>query len=155
MDELVELISELSRCRYQLQAEQDEWDRLQDDIKRQFGKRMEVLAGQLAKARDAVSTVEDTVRTTAVEQYRQDGNKHPHPAVTVKVFSVLEYNQDAALKFAVESMPDALKLNASVFEKNAKVLVGMNVNGVSNRLREMVIVKDDPRPYISKDLGGY
>lgn len=73
----------------------------------------------LAQMREFVQIDESIVRDEALAAYESDGNKHPHPAVTVKEITGLEYDQKDAQAWALEHHL-ALSFDKRVFERIAK-----------------------------------
>lgn len=63
---------------------------------------------------------EAKLRELTLQVYAETGNKAPVPGVSIKIFEVLSYNLDEAMKWALEHRV-ALKLDTPVFEKIAKV----------------------------------
>ena len=148
-------IEALARARRLLKDEQDNLAEIEAEIEATFGRRLEIAKTQLSTAKDDVQSAEGVVRTAALDLYVQDGDKKPHPAIQIKVYKVYRYDETDALDFAREHMPGALKLNKRAFEKAAKELSGMDLGDVTEQLREVVSVRDDPRATIARDLGGY
>lgn len=86
---------------------------------------------------------EEELRALAVDGF--DGqNKKPHAAVTLGKYVVLDYDPGAAKRYAVEHLPDALKLDKSAFEKAAKVIP-----------LDFVTARAEVRAKIAADLSGY
>jgi len=147
-------ITNLAQSRRELDDERSAWDALQDEINDRFGDRVAMIDKQLRDAKSKVAEGESVVRTTALAMF--DGeDKHPHAAVTIKVYTVVEYNPDAAKEFAIRFMQDALQLDKRTFEKNTKVLMDMDLGEVTGALSSIVTIRDDPRATIARDLGGY
>ena len=69
-----------------------------------------------------VEAAEQSVREVALSHYRLDGNTTPHPAVKIKLYTVLDYALADALDYCREHFPKALKLDKRGFEKAAKAL---------------------------------
>ncbi|MEN6507012.1 MAG: hypothetical protein ABFD92_20955 [Planctomycetaceae bacterium] len=97
---------------------------------------------RLARYALAESEADANLRELARSVYENsDGNKHPHPAVTVKLFDVLVYDPGQAKSYAIAHLPNALKLDARAFEKAARVL-GL----------DFVTIVTDARATIATDL---
>jgi hypothetical protein len=79
-----------------------------------------------------------------VEAFDETGKTHPHPAVTIKQFTVLVYTADDALEYAREHLPQALKLDKHVFERVAKAAQP-----------PFVLFTKEPRATIARDLSEY
>lgn len=106
---------------------------------------------ELAPWREAVSQkaaevaeIEVAIRLAAQEAYVNTGDKHPHPAVGIRVQHVLHYDADKALEWARQHYPEALKLDVSKFEKVARAM-------------ELDWVQDEevPQATIARDLSAF
>ena len=147
-------IANLAQSRRELDDERSTWDTLQDEINDQFGDRVALIGKQLSDAKGKVADDESVVRTTALAMF--DGkDKHPHPAVTIKVYTAVDYNDADAIALARDVIPGALRIDKSAFEKAVKGLAGMDIEGVSDKVNAVVVIRDDPRATIARDLGGY
>jgi hypothetical protein len=94
-----------------------------------------------------VSQMEEAVRSAALESFRADGNKKPHPAVSIKIFQTTKIlDEDAAREWCFANFRPALKLDAKTFEKAAKD---------GNVPAELVTIGEDPRAQIATDLDEY
>ncbi len=109
------------------------------------------LVKQLERARELlkvaqadVADSEEDVRKAALEAYQADGSKKPHPAVAVKVYTVLDYDPAQALDYARQHLPQAVKLDKRMFEKVAKVADFPFVD-----------ITTEPRVTIARDLTEY
>jgi hypothetical protein len=98
----------------------------------------------LNQAKDKQADAETEVRKEALAAYEETGDKKPHPAVPIKMYTVLEYEEANALDYAREHLPKALKLVKRTFEKAAKVLE-----------LDFVTVTQEPRATIARDLSEY
>jgi len=147
-------IANLAQSRRELDDERSAWDALQDEINDRFGDRVAMIDRQLRDAKSKVAEDESVVRTTALAMF--DGeDKHPHPAVTIKVYTAVDYNDADAIALARDVIPGALRIDKSAFEKAVKGLAGMDIEGVSDKVNAVVVIRDDPRATIARDLGGY
>lgn len=97
-------------------------------------------------AKERVADLEDAVRQAALEEYTRSGNKHPHPAIVVRVNKRLHYDVGAALKYCREHFDAAVKvvLDTKVFEKAAQSL-GL----------DFVQITEEPQATIASDLTDY
>ena len=102
------------------------------------------LKDALAGAREDVSFWENRVRVMTLDAFRQNGDKTPHPAVQIKMYTTLTYDTDDALAYAREHLPGALKLVKGVFEKAAKAVEP-----------DFVTIGQEPRATIARDLSEY
>ena len=89
--------------------------------------------------------IRDGLDSEALQIYVNEGDKHPHPAVTIKENNKLEYEPDKAIAWALETKQmGMISLNKTVFEKAAKAL-------------EFEFVKKykEPSVTVSTDLSAY
>ena len=107
-------------------------------------KYLEQQRGYLKTAQADVADAEVEVRRQALAVYLETGDKAPHPAVKVKIYTVLYYNDGEALDYARVYIPRAVRLVKRTFEKAAKVLE-----------LDFVDFTDEPRATIARDLSGY
>ena len=84
---------------------------------------------RLTKARELLdiakadrASAEETVRKAALEEFIQSGDKQPHEATTIKMYTVLDYNVGNAFEYCRQHLPQAVKLDVRTFEKFAKVV---------------------------------
>ena len=94
-------------------------------------------------AKERVADLEDAVRQAALEEYTRSGNKHPHPAIAVRVNKRPHYDVGAALEYCRKHFDAAVKvvLDARVFEKAAPSL-GL----------DFVTIIEEPQATIASDL---
>jgi len=98
-------VCELAQARKKLEAAQDvvkfrqahleqttEWQWLQD------------AKSQVAEVKGEVATLEQNVRDMGLVLFNVDGNKQPHPAVDIKEFKVVEYDETKAIDWAANAM---------------------------------------------------
>ena len=145
-DELVRCIKQLAHTRdVEAQYRQEIADLEAEIAATPLGQRLTRVRDELLKVAQAdVADAEGSVRKRALEMYQTDGNKRPHPAVTVKEFTTLSYDSAQALDYARQHLPQAVKLDTRAFEKAAKVLE-----------LDFVTIAKDPRPTITRDLTPY
>lgn len=92
-------------------------------------------------------TIISEIQTNALEIYTSEQNKKPHPAVQVKVFSVVKIQNDAAAReWCFSNFRPALKLDTKTFEKAARD---------GNIPADLAVVSDDARVQIATDLSEY
>ena len=91
-----------------------------------------------------VLSAETEVRDQALAAYATTGDKAPHPAVKIKIYTMLDYEPADALDYAREHLPQALEVIKRTFEKAAKVLE-----------LDFVDFTEEPRATIARDLSEY
>ncbi|HUW15231.1 MAG TPA: hypothetical protein VM537_36290 [Anaerolineae bacterium] len=82
-------------------------------------KRLAACKAQLKDRKAEEDILTAAIRLIALKATLVDGK--PHPAITLKNFTVLQYTDSEAFDYCVEHLPGALKLQKSPFEKVAKV----------------------------------
>lgn len=107
-------------------------------------KQWELASQGLRIAKANVADAEAAVRERAVGIYAKTGDKAPHGAVKIKIYTVLDYGPADALDYAREHLPQALKLVKRTFEQAAKVLE-----------LDFVTITQEPRATIARDLSEY
>ncbi len=70
-------------------------------------------------AKDAVTSLEAAVRRETLICYAMTADKHPHPAVSIRIERRPVYEMDEARKYCFEHMPGAMKLDEAAFKKVA------------------------------------
>ena len=105
---------------------------------------VEARRGSLNQAKSKQADAEIAVRQEAMAVFAETGNKAPHPAIKIKVYTVLEYRDEDAIDYAREHLPEALKLDRRIFIRAAKA-VAMN----------FVAILSEPRATIARDLSEY
>jgi hypothetical protein len=110
----------------------------------QAGQALTGLQATIAATNDIVANLEADIRKLAVEMF--DGeNKQVHPAVGVGEYTVMEFDDDEALRYCVDhQMYSLLKLNVSAFTKAAKA-----------GIFEFVLETKQLRAKIASDLSQY
>lgn len=88
-----------------------------------------------------VAELEGEVKEIALRRFVETGDKRPHPSVQIKEFTRLDYDKDLALAYAIKNLQLAVKLDATAFEKVAKVMP-----------LEFVTVRKEPAAQIAKNL---
>lgn len=73
-----------------------------------------------AEGKKAVATLDAAVRAAAIAEYNVTKVKKPVPGITINVTNVMEYKQEDAIAWAIESKM-CLLLDTKSFEKIAKV----------------------------------
>lgn len=98
----------------------------------------------LNRVKGKQAEAEAEVRKQALAIYLETGDKAPHPAIKVKVYTVLDYEPADALDYAREHLPKALKLDKRAFERAARAIEP-----------DFVDFTDEPRATIARDLSKY
>ena len=98
------------------------------------------LVVETIKSKAARQAAEAELREVAVAHYEATGEKHPTPGVEIKIVKRLEYEEGAALAWAIEHTL-ALSLNRKQFEKLCKFLAP-----------DFVTIIPTPRAEIATDL---
>jgi len=94
---------------------------------------------------DKVAELEVEIKKAAGEVYAVDGNKNPHPAIAIKIFSAVKIlDESAAREWCFANFRPALKMDTRIFEKAVKD---------KSVPIELATVSDDPRAQIASDLG--
>jgi len=89
----------------------------------------------------------ESIDEMAFIYFKADGDKHPHPAVTVNERTSLEYDQADAITWAIDTkQPQFLSIKKSQFEKAAKA--GIQIPGVEVKTTLTTSVKRDLAEYL-------
>ena len=92
-----------------------------DTLRQEFTSQHAALLDEETVRKQDMHTAEETLRTLAVETYRQTGSKTIAPGVGIREMTRLQYDSECALAWAIEHRI-ALALDAKTFEKLAPVL---------------------------------
>ena len=98
----------------------------------------------LQKAKAVQANAETDVREIGRNIFTETGDKTPHPAVKIKIYTVLDYTDEDAVEYAREHLPQALKLVKRTFEQAAKAVE-----------LDFVTIQQEPRATIARDLSKY
>lgn len=120
--DLNDLVPLLAAAKAVVDAEKAEQTKLDAEIESVFGNRRRALQQRVDDAQAEADVLDAQIRIVALEEHAVTGVKQVHPAVMVKGFTTLSYDQDAALEYCREHLPKALKLHVPTFKKAAKVL---------------------------------
>lgn len=136
-------ITYLAELRHDVAIQQAQIARAQTELEATAEwKRLAKFKNTLKAYQDALTETEVNVRAVALAEYAANQDKHPHPAITIKVYEVLTYDAEQAKSYAIaHNLPKLLKLDAKVFEKAA--------NGLG---LDFVTVTEEPRATIASDL---
>lgn len=111
-------------------------------IAKQYGNSLAHLSTLAKEAKEAIDRIEGDLRQDATDGWHLSGEKNPHPAISVKEFMVLEYDEGEAIDWCMSSnMKNALKLDKRKFEALAKAAEP-----------EFVTFSVEPRAQIKTDL---
>lgn len=97
-----------------------------------------------ANVKQNLEQAETALRDAGWQAYQDTGDKAPHPAIKIKLFTVLKYDLGRAKDYCIAHLPNALKLDARTFEKAAPAL-GL----------DWVEEAKEPRAEIAGDLSAY
>lgn len=145
MNNLNEAITHLAFCRDDEKAIAELVNTFEKEIAASdLGQRLQVARGVFIDIKATVTQASQEVREAALAAYNETGEKSPHPAVKIKMYTVLEYLNSEALDYARQHLPKALKLDRRTFEKAAKAIEP-----------EFVMVTQEARATIARDLSKY
>ena len=146
MDYSVEnLVLDLARAREEKEYTKERIGRLQAEIAlTPLGEQLQSAMDCLAAAEETVATADSTLRKATLDGYHRTHEKRPHKAVTVKIYTVLEYDAEAAIMEAIEHFRWTLKLDKRKFDRIAK---DADFAFVTKRV--------DPRVSVARDLSFY
>jgi len=124
---------------------------LREEIARsELGQELAVLDNDLATVCGVAADWDRIARAKALDVYYESGNKAPHMAVKIKVRKVLEYDQDAALRYCIESgARGLLALDRGAFEVYARRVKGTPMAVGCVTVTEEVVAT------VARDLGEY
>jgi uncharacterized membrane protein YheB (UPF0754 family) len=144
-DELNELVREVAKQRQTAQMYKRLVDEMQELLeKTPAWKDLQQLQGKAKTQQAELNDWEERLDKAALDQFRETVEKHPHPAVQIKMHTRLDYSREHAKEYCIQHLPNALKLDTTVFEKAARVL---GLDWVSEGLF--------PRAYVDRDLSAY
>lgn len=140
------LISRLARLRQEQKSIKDHLD----EVKKRLAQDPEILTYQnlLSISNLEVDELDAKIRKLAVENFHICGDKKPHPAVSIKETVELIYNEPIAMAWCYTRLPDALKLDKSLFEKHARAVA-------ETTPLKFVGIRSVPRAQIATDLSSF
>ena len=117
---LPEAISELAQFRrsaaHLQMLQREELDRVrQSEYYRE-------LEEELADVNRVIAELEREARECGLAVFIQTGDKHPHPAITVKTITRIDYDLNEATVWARQNLPEAIHLDTRFFEKHVKAV---------------------------------
>ena len=140
---LAEKVNELARLRQALAEHRVATEKMQAELESTAQwQSVQVARSATRQLKEEVSRIEGAVRQEAVAIYDVTGGKHPHPQVQIKMFPKFLFSKEEAKGYCLEHMPSLLKLDVTRFKRVAKELDF-----------SFVRITDEPRAYISKNLG--
>ena len=142
------LIRTLAQARQSEAAHKETLRRLNDDaaefVKSLYGDDLDRINAALSEAQALTKSAEAAVRETALNSYSENGDKHPHAAVAIKVYARLGYDPKTAHAYCTQHLAGALKMEKRKFEKVARVAE-----------LDFVTIIDEPQATITRDLSAY
>ena len=78
-----------------------------------------IMLGMVAESKQAVTDAEALLRELTLKAYKETGDKHPAKGVDIREVTTYSYNEDEALKWAIEHKM-ALKLDKDKFKNHVK-----------------------------------
>jgi len=135
-------IQKLAQARREAGWAKHKADELEAQLKATtLGQQVELAkAAAKRKAKQEQAAYEE-VRGLALDCYEATGDTEPHPAVKIKLYTVLDYDPSVARNWSAEHMPDLLVLDKKAFERVAKAAP-----------MDFVEIEKEPRPTIARDL---
>ena len=139
------LVRELARQRKKVDSATRTLAQIETLVHRQFPELAEAKI-KVKVEQDQEKVLADQLRLDALEMFeRGDGGKSEiHPAIQIKEYTVLEYDEKSALDYCRQHLPKALKLVKKPFEAVAKVAE-----------LDFVTIRKEPRATIKRDLSEY
>lgn len=146
LDDSITTLAELQAQIAQLEHEEK---RAQEALMQtELGQKLDSISGQIDELKARAGELDSQIRDHVVVIYESTGQRHPHPAVGVRVYTKLRYDTDEALHWSQHHLPKALKLDKRFFEKHAR--------GVAETQPiPFVEIEENPRATISTDLSEY
>lgn len=143
-----DLIKTLANARQVEAKHKTELQRVNDEaailVQDRYGDQLKEIGTKLAFAQNVAQEVESAIRLAALDSYGENGDKHPHTAVTIKVYTRLDYDPETAFTYCTHHLTVALRMDKRKFEKVAKAAGLVFVDTV-----------DEPRATIKRDLSAY
>lgn len=141
-DALQDAVRELARARQAAKAAKSCAHEVEGQLNASpLGLQLEKLQAEVNEAAEHEMELYDRVRALAVELFEKTGDKEPHQAAKIGLYTTLDYDPQRARDWSAAHMPDLLKLDKRAFEKVAKAAP-----------MTFVEIKKEPRARISTDL---
>lgn len=144
MSEIQEMVRKLAQARQMTEIAEDsarwtEKEISETELGRKLAEEKEIV--RLAKQDETAARA--ALDQAVLESF--DGNKHPHPAVTVKEMTKLDYDQKQAREWADTNLRSALVLDAKRFERAI----------LATEAPEFVTIRTEKSVAVSSDLSLY
>lgn len=147
--DLDQAILVLARERLALQRVKEKRQEAYDQmIQTEEGKRWQSLDATARNIAWRIETLESLIRDRALDCFSKSGEKKPHPAVSIRMRTVLSYDPDRALAWCKVYLPKALSLNRKIFEKHARAVA-------ETHPVPFVEIRKEPQATIARDLSRY
>jgi hypothetical protein len=129
---------------------QEQIAQLESRREKRYGPGKELLAieEQVSELKAHAKKLDSQIRDHVVVIYESTGQRHPHPAVGIRVYTKLRYDTDEALHWSQHHLHAALKLNKRFFEKHARAVA-------ETQPIPFVTIEESPSATISIDLSEY
>lgn len=139
------LVLDLARAREEKEYSKGKIERLQAEIAlTSLGEQLQSAMDRLAAVEETVTAADSALRGAALDSYHQTHVKKVHEAITVKIYTVLEYDEAAAITEAIEHFKWTLKIDKRKFNAIAR---DADFTFVTKRV--------DPRVFVARDLSPY
>lgn len=92
--------------------------------------------------------LDDQIRSLAVTNYEGSGEKHPHPAVSIRLYTKVKYDYSTAFVWSQANLPQAITLDTKLFDKHAKAVA-------ETAPIYFVEIAKEPQASIASDLSAY
>ena len=99
----------------------------------------------LESSQNEIQEVEPHIRELAETNFAATENKSPHPAVKIREKTVIEYDPPLALAWCRRHLPEAIVLDAKLFEKHARAVE-------QTAHIQFVKIRKEPQATIATDL---
>ncbi len=112
----------------------------------QFNATHAALIDRVAVVKQNAKQADAELRDFATDQFAQDGEKKPHPAVTFKMFATVDYDADYALEWAKKYAHCALAIDGKKYEFLLKSGLFEDMPGT---------IGEEANPTVKRDLSAY
>lgn len=146
MDEkLVTLLKALQAARLGAEEAKARKNKILEEA--QLSEAYQLAQADIGSLTNSAEIIGKEIEILCLPQFKADGNKHPHEAVTIKEFDVVAIaNETAAREWCFTNFRPALKLDNKVFEKAA-------TDG--SVPAELATVTKEARVQVASDLSKY